>query len=85
MYGQKVSTINAAEGPAYGVALLAAAGTGAYKNVVEACEATIKVVDSTPTDARARKTYDAAHKVYQQLYRSLKSDFRTISALVSGG
>jgi xylulokinase len=79
-----VSTINAAEGPAYGVALLAAAGTGAYKNVVEACEATIKVVDTTATDGKARKTYDAAHKVYQQLYRSLKGDFQTIGKLVSG-
>ena len=64
--------------------LLAAAGTGAYKNVVEACEATIKVVETTATDAKARKAYEAAHKVYQQLYRSLKNDFRTISGLVSG-
>jgi xylulokinase len=84
VYGQKVSTINAAEGPAYGVALLAAAGTGAYKNVVEACEATIQVVDSTPVDNAARKAYDAGHKVYQQLYRSLKSDFKTIGGLVQG-
>ena len=38
-----------------GVALLAAAGTGAYKNVVEACEAAIKVVDTTPTDAKAQR------------------------------
>ncbi|HVJ84006.1 MAG TPA: xylulokinase [Caulifigura sp.] len=85
VYGQKVSTINAAEGPAYGVALLAAAGTGAYRNVVEACEATIKVVETTATDAKARKTYDATHKVYQQLYRSLKGDFQTMAGLVSGG
>jgi xylulokinase len=84
IYGQKVSTINAAEGPAYGVALLAAAGTGAYRNVVEACEATIKVVDTTPVDGKARKTYDTGHKVYQQLYRSLKDDFRTIAGLVGG-
>ncbi|HSG73374.1 MAG TPA: xylulokinase, partial [Planctomycetaceae bacterium] len=44
IYGQRVVTINAEEGPAFGVALLAAAGTGAYKDVVEACTATIKVV-----------------------------------------
>ena len=36
IYGRKVVTIHAEEGPAYGVALLAAAGTGAYKNIVEA-------------------------------------------------
>ena len=44
IYGQNVVTINAEEGPAYGVALLAAAGTGAYRDVVEACRATIRVV-----------------------------------------
>jgi xylulokinase len=82
VYGQKVSVINASEGPAYGVALLAAVGGGAYKNVVEACDATISVVDSTPADAKTRRVYDAAHGVYQQLYRSLKSDFATIADFV---
>ena len=64
VYGQKVVTINAEEGPAYGVALLAAAGTGAYKNVVEACSATIRVVGSTAVNKRDRKTYDRAYPVY---------------------
>jgi xylulokinase len=85
VYGQKVSTINAAEGPAFGVALLAAVGTGAYKSIVEACEATIRVVDSTAPDARARKLYDAAHPIYQQLYRSLRGDFAAIARFVTGG
>ena len=79
VYGQQVVTINAEEGPAYGVALLAAAGTGAYKDVVEACAATISVTTQTKTQPKARRTYDAAHAVYQQLYRSLKADFRTIN------
>lgn len=83
VYGQKVVTINASEGPAYGVALLAAVGTGAYKNIVEACGATIKIVTSTQPNGKARKTYDAAHPIYQQLYRSLKSDFRAIADFVA--
>ena len=45
VFGQKVSTINAEEGAAYGVALLAAVGAGAFKDVVEACDATIRVVE----------------------------------------
>src|SRR4029079_2089016 len=44
VYGRRVSMINAEEVPAYGVALLAAAGTGKYKSVVEACGAAVKVV-----------------------------------------
>ena len=82
IYGQQVVTINASEGPAYGVALLAAAGTGAYKDVVEACNATISVVTKTPNKAAATKTYNAAYPVYQQLYRSLKSDFASIQKLI---
>lgn len=82
IYGQKVVTINASEGPAYGVALLAAAGTGAYKDVVEACGAAIRVVQSANPAAKARKTYDAAYPIFGQLYRSLKDDFRTIAEFV---
>src|SRR5690606_37271460 len=47
IYGQDVVTINAEEGPAYGVALLAAVGTGYFTNVEEACSATISVVSKT--------------------------------------
>lgn len=82
IYGQQVVTINASEGPAYGVALLAAAGTGAYKSVEEACRATITVVTRTKPKAAALKTYNAAFPVYQQLYRSLKADFAAIQGLL---
>jgi len=82
IYGQEVTTINAEEGPAYGAALLAAAGTGAYRDVVEACQATIHVVSSTGTDETRQAIYQRAYPIYQQLYRSLKSDFATIGKLV---
>ncbi|MHB1033109.1 MAG: xylulokinase [Pirellulales bacterium] len=81
VFGRKVVTINTEEGPAYGVALLAAVGAGAFKNIREACAATIKVVKETAPDRAARKTYDRAFPVYQQLYRSLKNDFKSIAAL----
>lgn len=79
IYGQKVVTINASEGPAYGVALLAAAGTGAYKNVTEACAATISVVEQTGSVTKAKKTYDAGYRIYANLYRSLKDDYSNIA------
>ena len=84
IYGKKVVTINAEEGPAYGVALLAAAGTGAYKNVVEACSSTIRVVSSTNFNASARRAYNKAYPHYGQLYRSLKDDYSAIAKLVGG-
>jgi xylulokinase len=81
VFGQAACTINAEQGPAYGVALLAAVGAGSYKNIEEACGATIKVVKSLPTNKAAKKAYDARFPIYQNLYRSLKDDFKKIAAL----
>ena len=82
IYGKTVVTINAEEGPAYGVALLAAAGTGAYKNVVEACNATISVVTKTKPTASTKKVYNKAYPIYQNLYQSLKGDFESIQQII---
>ena len=81
VFGQDVVTINAEQGPAYGVALLAAVGAGAFENVEEACEATIFTVKKTPLNKAAAKVYDRAFPLYQQLYRSLEKDFEAISGL----
>ena len=82
IFGRKVVTINAEEGPAYGAALLAAAGTGAYRNVVEACSATIRVVSSTATNRSAKRIYNKAYPIYGRLYQSLREDFRSIAELI---
>ena len=81
VFGQKVHTIQSEEGPAFGVALLAAVGAGEYKNIEEACKATIKLSGETPADRKAKAYYDRAFPVYQQLYQSLKDDFKTIGKL----
>ncbi|MCA9026568.1 MAG: xylulokinase [Planctomycetaceae bacterium] len=82
IYGKKVVTINAAEGPAFGVALLAAAGTGAYKNIVEACDATIDVVTTTASSSANQKIYNNLYPSYQRLYHSLRQEFRSIAELI---
>jgi len=81
VFGRKVVTINTEEGPAYGVALLAAVGAGEFNSVREACAATIRVVQETSPNQTARRTYDRAFPVYQQLYPSLKDDFKSIATL----
>lgn len=81
VFGKKAVTINAEQGPAYGVALLAAVGAGAFKDVPEACKATIRVTSETPLDRASSKVYDRTFPLYQQLYRSLKDGFKAISAL----
>jgi xylulokinase len=82
-FGQKVCTINAEQGPGYGVALLAAVGDGAYKNIEEACKATIHVVDKIAPRKPAQRAFDAGFPVYQKLYTSLKDRFGDIGNLHS--
>ena len=84
IYGLPVAVTNSHEGPAYGVALLAAVGTGAYKNVVEACTATIRTVSQTTPRPAERRLYDRLHPRYQHLYSSLKPDFASLAGFVEG-
>jgi xylulokinase len=81
VFGNSVCTINAEQGPAFGVALLAAVGDGAYKNIEDACKATISVVEKVAPLKPAQKAYQAAFPVYQKLYQSLKERFAEISDL----
>ena len=82
VFNHPVCTINASEGPAFGVALLAGVGTGVWGSVEEACEQTIKVVSETPVNPSSAAVYERYYPVYQKLYASLKDDFDTISAIV---
>jgi xylulokinase len=81
VFGRKVVTLNSEEGPAYGVALLAAVGAGQYKDIQQACAATIRVEKETSVNRAAKTYYDRAFPLYQKLYPSLKDDFKAIAAL----
>ncbi len=76
---QAACTINAEQGPAYGVALLAAVGAGHFKSIEEACKATIEVVKKTPPKKNAVKTYQRLYPIYQSLYGTLQSTFQRLS------
>jgi xylulokinase len=80
VFGKAVNAMAADEGPAYGVALLAAVGAGHYKNITEACAATVKTAESNTPDAKSRKTYDRTFPVFQGLYQSLRDEFPKLGA-----
>jgi xylulokinase len=75
VFGKQVAAMAADEGAAYGVALLAAVGAGHFKNITEACEATVRTVDGVKPDAKARKAYDRQFPVFQELYGALRDQF----------
>jgi len=83
IYGCDVHTVNSTEGPAFGVALLAQVGTGGFSSVPEACDATIRAVESTHVDPKAKAFYDRAFAIYRQLYQDLRASFKAISTLVA--
>lgn len=79
--GKTVVSMAADEGPAYGAALLAAVGAGEFSSVTEACAATVKTKGQTKPNAAARRTYDRAFPLYQNLYRSLRDDFHKLAEI----
>jgi xylulokinase len=78
---QPACTINAEQGPAFGVALLAAVGTGQFSTIEEACKTTIEVVSKTQPKKPAVKQYNKQFPIYQSLYGSLKNVFAEIGKL----
>ncbi|RPJ16947.1 MAG: xylulokinase, partial [Chloroflexi bacterium] len=68
-------TVNTTEGAAYGAALLAGVGAGAWSDVPGACKAAIKITGRTSPDAAQVETYREAYPLYRELYPALKSSF----------
>ena len=81
VYGTECVTVNSDEGPAYGVALLAAVATGRFADIGEACESAISVTNTVRPDAARRKLYKKLHQQYQRLYPALKDEFRKLGEL----
>ena len=75
-------TINVDEGPAYGAALLATVATGMHKSVEEACDATIRVVNTCAPDAGRSAAYDPWFAEYQAAYQALAPGFARAAKLV---
>jgi xylulokinase len=71
VFAKRVVTLQTQEGSAYGAALLALVGTGAYASVPEVSKAAIREVDSVCPQPDAVRTYAAGHAVYQSLYPAL--------------
>jgi xylulokinase len=71
-------TVNTTEGAAYGAALLAGVGAGAWESVPAACKATIRVVERTEPQPEAVARYDELYSLYRDLYPALKPTFHAL-------
>ncbi len=72
-------TVNTTEGAAYGAALLAGVGAGAWTDVLSASDACIKITGSTQPEPSQAAAYGKAYSLYQELYPALRSSFHKMS------
>jgi xylulokinase len=72
VFAVELVTVNTTEGAAYGAALLAGVGTGAWTDVDSACQATVRETGSTIPRPEQAARYDEIYKLYRDLYPALK-------------
>ena len=72
-------TVNTTEGAAFGAALLAGVGAGAWKDVPVACDEVVKIASRTPPEPAQVEAYRKAYPLYRQLYPALKPSFEKMA------
>ncbi len=80
IFAKPVSVLESQEGSAYGAALLAMTGTGVFASVNEACQATVREVETVLPGAGS-PFYQRAHTVFQAMYPALRDSFKSIDSL----
>ena len=73
IYGHPVSTVEAEEGAAYGVALLAGVGVNVWPTVDAACAAVVRTHTTVDPNESAQRIYERQYKSYRALYPALRS------------
>ena len=73
-------TVNTTEGGAYGAALLAGVGAGAWDDVASACKESIRITGSTSPVEKEAEAYRKSYAIYRELYPALKQSFRMLGA-----
>jgi xylulokinase len=70
VFGAPVTTVNREEGPAYGAAMLAAVGVGAFPNLQSAAKATLTRSAAEVPSGAAHQAYDAPYQRFRDAYHA---------------
>lgn len=76
MFHTPVVTMQNSEGPALGVAILAAVAAGLYNTIPEACDFMLQTKSRVEPNNTNATVYDRQYPVYQAIYASLRNTFR---------
>jgi xylulokinase len=73
VYGQRVETVEAEEGAAYGAAILAGVGAKAWPSVDAACKVVVRVAGSVSPNQKDAETMQKSYAAYRRIYPAMKS------------
>src|SRR4029077_4883447 len=76
VYTHEVEIVAAEEGAAYGAAILAGTGVGAWSSVDEACDTVVRVASRIAPDRAAAKTMKRGYRKYRKIYPALRRVFK---------
>jgi xylulokinase len=79
VYQKPVEIIEADEGAAFGAALLAGVGARAWKSVEDACEKTIKVIETIEPNEESSEKLNKNYEAYKLLYFALRPAMEIIT------
>jgi xylulokinase len=77
--GIPLYTVNTNEGAAFGAAILAAVGAGAFADVPSACAALVRREQTSQPNPQAVADYANLYPVFKQLYPALSSTFAALA------
>ena len=78
VFDAELVTVNTTEGAAFGAALLAGVGAGAWGTVSEACQAALRLTGSTRPQPGQHSLYEKHYQTYCLLYPALSSIFHRL-------
>jgi xylulokinase len=78
VFNAELVTVNTTEGAAFGAALLAGVGAGAWSSVSEACQAVLRLTGSTQPQPSPSDFYEGQYQSYRLLYPALSSIFHRL-------
>lgn len=81
LYRCELRTVNTAEGPAMGAAILAGVGACLFSDVASAAKAWIKPVSTCAPCEQDAQRYDSFYAVYRSLYPALRTSFHALASL----
>ncbi|HJX89956.1 MAG TPA: xylulokinase [Pyrinomonadaceae bacterium] len=73
IYGREVAIVEAEEGAAYGVAMLAGVGVGVWNSVDAACAAVVRTRDVIQPDKKAKELLARQYQSYRAIYPALRT------------